>query len=214
MWVVERRSRVGLACLTCIGLIAIGLAAALGAGSTSAAPGQARRTADRPCASRVESGLFTRGIPASYERHVVRIGPLALAALDNASRPRSAFAALPRRPGRFRPQKLLVLARAGSVVTLAVPRAEQRHLAFLYDVDYAGNPAHGYRLADGEREVTFHACPPTEPSFLRGKTVGRWTEFNGSFVVAGARCVVVEVRTAKRPGPLRKRLSFGAGRCG
>jgi hypothetical protein len=167
----------------------------------------------RTCASRAESGLFAHGIPRFYKTRIVRAGRLMLIAREYATQPRSLFRAVPRRPGHYYPQKLLVLVRAGSTVTVSVPAAEGR-FALLYGRSHWHIPyTRGYRLADGERRVTFHACAPSTPSFVPGKhrPVGKWTEFNGSVIVAGARCVTLDVRSERRRW--RARLSFGAGRC-
>jgi hypothetical protein len=168
----------------------------------------------RSCASRAESGLFVHGIPRFYRSRVVRAGPLLFLARSYEAEPRSTFAAVPGRPGRYYPQKLLLLVRAGTTVTVSVPRSERR-FALLYGRSHWNIPyARGYRLADAERRATFHACAADTPSFVPGRhrPVGKWTEFNGSVVVAGARCVTLDLRTARRAW--KARLSFGAGRCG
>jgi hypothetical protein len=167
----------------------------------------------RTCASRVESGLFVHGIPRYYRKRSVRAGQLVLIARQYAAQARSDFEAVPGRPGRYYPQKLLLAVSAGSVVTVTVPRSE-RHLALLYrPLDWRIPYSRGYRLADGERAVTFRACRADEPSFVPGKhrPVGRWTEFNGAVVVAGARCVKVVVRARGYRRTLR--LPFGVGTC-
>jgi hypothetical protein len=167
----------------------------------------------RTCASRAESGLFVHGIPRFYRGRIVRAGPLLLIAREYATQPRSVFAPVPKRPGRYYPQKLLVLVRAGKTLTASLP-AGQRGFALLYGRSHWGIPySRGYRLADGERRVTFHACPANTPSFVPGtrRPVGDWTEFNGSVIVTGARCVTLDVHT--RRGAWKARLSFGAGRC-
>jgi hypothetical protein len=169
----------------------------------------------RTCASRAESGLFVHGIPSGYRQSAVVAGPLVvIGARDYATQDRATFRAVPRRPGRYYPQKLLVAVRAGVTVKVTVPAAERR-FALLYGRSHWGIPyRRGYRLADGERRVTFHACPADTPSFVPGKhrLVGRWTEFNGSVIVAEAQCVTLDVRTRGRARRLP--LSFGAGRCG
>jgi hypothetical protein len=167
----------------------------------------------RPCATRAESGLFVRGIPRYYKRRSIRIGPLVLIAREYAAQPSSTFRPVAGRPGRYYAQKLLVLVRAGVTVSVAVPATERR-FALLYARSDWGIPySRGYRLADAERRVTFRACPASTPSFVPGRhrLVGKWTEFNGSVVVAGAHCVTLDVRT--RRSAWRARLSFGAGRC-
>ena len=175
----------------------------------------ARPPVVRTCASRVESGLFVRRLPPFYERRSVRPGPILLVAREYAARPRSDFQPVPGRLHRYYPQKLLVLVRARSVVTVTVPRSEH-HFALLYGrADWRIPYSRGYRLADGERAVTFHACRESEPSFVPGsrRMVGRWTEFNGGVIVAGARCVTLDVRVHGRTRGSRTHLSFGAGRC-
>jgi hypothetical protein len=167
----------------------------------------------RSCASRAESGLFVHGVPRFYRRRIVRAGPLLLIARFYANEPRSTFNPVPGRSERYYPQKLLVVVRAGTTVTASVPPSE-RSFALLYGRAHWGIPySRGYRLADAERRVTFHACPADTPSFVPGKRrpVGKWTEFNGSVVVAGARCVTLDVHTRRRAW--KARLSFGAGRC-
>ena len=167
----------------------------------------------RSCASRAESGLFVHGIPRSYERTIVRAGPLLLIAREYATEPRSTFRAVPRRPGRYYSQKLLVVVRAGVTVTVTVPKTERR-FALLYGRSHWNIPyARGYRLRDAERRATFQACAASTPSFVPGKrgVVGKWTEFNGGVIVAGAHCVTLDVRTRRRAW--KAHLSFGAGRC-
>ena len=154
-------------------------------------------------------------IPPFYRRQAIVAGPLVLLARDYAGQSRSDFRAVPGRPGRYYAQKLLVVVRARQVVTVSVPRTEQG-LALLYGRADSRIPyARGYRLADGERRVTFHACRENEPSFVprSRKTVGRWTEFNGAVVVAGARCVTLRARVPGRARVFRVRVSFGVGRC-
>jgi hypothetical protein len=167
----------------------------------------------RSCASRVESGLFVHGIPAFYRRRAIFAGPFVLIAREYAVQDRSTFGAVPGRSGRYYPQKLVVAVRAGVTVTASVPAAERR-FALLYGPSHWGIPyARGYRLADGERRATFHACAASTPSFVPGKhrPVGKWTEFNGAVIVAGARCVTLDVRSGSRRW--HARLVFGAGRC-
>jgi hypothetical protein len=168
----------------------------------------------RRCASRAESGLFVHGIPRSYAKSIIRAGPLVfIGARDYATEERRTFSPVRGRPGHYYPQKLLVAVRAGTTVTVTVP-APARRFALLYGRNHWGIPySLGYRLADGERGATFHACAASTPSFVPGRhrPVGLWTEFNGSVVVAGAQCVTLDVRTSR--GAWKARLSFGAGSC-
>jgi len=56
--------------------------------------------------------------------------------------------------------------------------------------------------------VTFRSCPPEQTPPGAGGT-----QFNGGFLVAGARCATLEVSTPQWRTPRRVTVSFGAGRC-
>ena len=59
------------------------------------------------------------------------------------------------------------------------------------------------QVSDGHRAVRFKPC-------TKGR--GKFTDFPGGFVVAGARCLSLNVWVRKRP--IHRALSFGAGdRC-
>ena len=64
----------------------------------------------------------------------------------------------------------------------------------------------GVPLAEGTESVRFHACRAVRSR----EPWNRGTQFGGYFLVAGARCVHVEVATQGKM--LRRKLSFGA-RC-
>jgi len=83
--------------------------------------------------------------------------------------------------GRFQPIKVLVGIAAGSIVTVTVPEAERDHVALLYDVPRSDSTDGRYSLADGEIQVTFQACEDPD------------TGFPGHFLVAGPRCVGLDV---------------------
>jgi hypothetical protein len=94
-----------------------------------------------------------------------------------------------------------------------VPPAERRHLALLYDpADWKEN--NQYRLGDGDTAVTFQSCPPEQtPLGADG------TQFNGGFLVAGARCATLEVSTPQWRTPRRvtvslRRRTIVGGSCG
>jgi hypothetical protein len=120
------------------------------------------------------------------------------------------------RPGRFYPQKLLLLVRAGARATLVVPKRERARYALLYDRSKWSIPyRRGYRIADGDSAVTFRACRSQHPNFAGEGVVGAWTEFNGAALVAGARCVALDVYRPGEAKPLRRFLAFGtqSGAC-
>jgi hypothetical protein len=135
----------------------------------------------------------------------VVVGPLAFVALGYAAtQPAADFR---RRGGHYQGLKALAVVEAGTTVTLTVPAAERRHLALLYD-PAAWTGDNRYRLGDGDTAVTFRSCPPEQtPPGADG------TQFNGGFLVAGARCATLEVATPGWRAPRRVTVSFGAGRC-
>jgi hypothetical protein len=134
----------------------------------------------------------------------VVVGPLAFVALRYAAtQPAADFR---RRGGGYQGLKALAVVAAGATVTLTVPPAERRHLALLYD-PAAWKEDNHYRLGDGDTAVTFQSCPPEQtPPGADG------TQFNGGFLVAGARCATLEVSTPAWRAPWRVTVSFGAGR--
>jgi hypothetical protein len=93
---------------------------------------------------------------------------------------------------------VLVIVDRGATVQVDVPQIERRDVSLLYAT--AQPPGPDYRVRDGDSRVVFHACPD------------RATQFNGGFVVAGPRCVGIDVRT---DGGRRSRESipFGVGSC-
>ena len=200
----------------------LGLAAtALRSATTLAAvPSKPRIATIRPwiattrrCNSRVESGNFVDGLPAFFRRQI-RAGPLVLVARNYTSSPASSFMHVPNRPQRYYPQKLLVLVRAGASVVLAVAWSERNHVGLLYDPSKWGRPyGVGFAVADGDRAVRFRACAATKKNFQGDGVVGKWTEFNGGVIVAGARCAAFDVYRTGRTEPSRRVVSFGRGEC-
>ncbi len=174
----------------------------------SAGENQAQQPFVRACESSVYGKLQTR----ARRRHSIVAGPVIFYfARSYASAPTSSFDPAGGRRGRYWAQKLLVVVRAGAVARVVVPRAEQRHAALLYDPAAWTNEEGAYRISDGQTAVAFEACAENRASPLGGP-VGAPTQFNGGFVVAGARCLPLLVSTEQRT--IRTTLSFGAGRCG
>jgi hypothetical protein len=62
--------------------------------------------------------------------------------------------------------------------------------------------------------VTFKACKKGETAPVGGPLTAM-TQFNGGFVVAGARCLPLDVRVRgeDQTTPIKVKLSFGAGDC-
>lgn len=129
----------------------------------------------------------------------VVIGPLALLYPGGyANAPRRSFV---RPGGGYFTQKVLAVVRRGAVVTVSIAGPQTRTASLLYDP--ARFEQTRYEVSDGERAVTFQACAAGEG----------FTQFNGGFVVAGPRCVPLEVSVGNGARPMYTVLSFGAGGC-
>ena len=100
-------------------------------------------------------------------------------------------------------QKVLVVVEPGAVVTVAIAPTATGASSLLYDPSRF-NDTNRYEVSDGESAVTFQAC---------GKGGTHVTQFNGGFIVAGPRCVPLEISTANDGTPRRRVLSFGKGDC-
>lgn len=107
--------------------------------------------------------------------------------------------------GRHPAMKVLALVRHGAVVEVAVPPREQRQVELLYDGS-AFRDSGGYRMGDGEPAVTFHGCAQGQPAMGPGPT-----QFNGGFILSGARCVTLEVSWGSNSR--RVRIPFGRSTC-
>jgi hypothetical protein len=124
---------------------------------------------------------------------------------------------------RYPGEKLLLLVAAGERVTLAAPTDQRRRVSLLYGSEGGavfpprrGRP--GFAVSDGAAAVTLAACrrrrslrEAREECGPRPFRACRWrnTQFNGGLIVAGARCVELEVWVDGRPEPLRAQLPFG-----
>jgi hypothetical protein len=98
--------------------------------------------------------------------------------------------------------KALVGVAIGTVVRVSVPASERTRLSLYYITADPRNAAGHYRVADGERDVTFDACAP-------GPGVARTTQFAGYFIVAGAQCARIDIYTTASRQPLRRQIPFG-----
>lgn len=97
----------------------------------------------------------------------------------------------PRYPG----QKVLLVVDRGATVTVIIPSSERTRVSLLYTATSGEQPT--YRVNQGTKSMRFEACPD-QP-----------TQFNGGFVVAGPRCVAVDVRDEKRARTVRGWIPFG-----
>jgi hypothetical protein len=148
----------------------------------------------------------------TWRKHSVFAGPLVFYSADQyAEQPASTFAPIAGRSGVYPGQKLLVLVRRGAVATVVLPESERRYAGLLYNP--AGwNDRNAYRVKDGETAVRFKACEKGESAPVGGP-LNAMTQFNGGFVVAGVRCLSLQVLVRGQAGSIPVTLSFGAGRC-
>lgn len=134
------------------------------------------------------------------------VGPFALLYAGGYARvPKSRFA---RRGSGYRPTKILAVVDQGAVVTVAISPSAARVTALLYDPERFNRS--GYDVSDGERAVTFEACPRGQASI--GPPAAA-TQFPGGFIVAGPRCVPLDVWIGSDSQPTRVVVSFGARPC-
>ena len=102
------------------------------------------------------------------------------------------------------PLKVLVVVDANAAPTVTIAPRSRPYAALGYNSIRQNGT--GVPLADGTRSVRFEAC-----GVVRSREPwNRGTQFPGYFLVAGARCVHVDIATQGKV--LRRRLSFGA-RC-
>jgi hypothetical protein len=180
---------------------------------TSAAPPTETATQEvkafvRTCETNVYGTLDPRG----WQEHSIIAGPLGFwSADDYAGQPASLFTPVPGSSDRFQGLKLLVLVRPDAVATVIVPESERHEVALLYD-PAAWNDRNEYRIEDGESAVTFEACKKGE-TIGTGSPLNEMTQFNGGSLVAGVRCVPLDVLVRGQAQAIRVTLSFGAGRC-
>jgi hypothetical protein len=180
------------------GLAALMLAAcaddAVRAPSTSPGGGEAR-TVLRTCetAARGSAPEFQRLTTARPSAAIVFVNPIGSGQRD----PRFYE---PLGDGRFQGIKVLVGVATGSTVTLVVPESERGRVALLYDTPLPDSADWLYGMAEGETQVTFEACD--DPN----------TGFPGEFLVAGPRCVELDVHLGDEVD--RVSLPFGVDDCG
>ena len=108
-------------------------------------------------------------------------------------------------PGRANPLKVLVVVDPNAAPTVTIAPRSRAYARLGYNA-IRQKDSTGVPLAEGTQSVRFHACrlvPSREPW-------NRGTQFGGYFLVAGARCVHIDVRT--QGTVLRRKLSFGV-RC-
>lgn len=148
----------------------------------------------------------------NWRRQAVVAGPLAFVRMRDGYSRRLPSAS----PTAALPLKVLVVVEPKAIVTVTIS-TRSRGIAAL---GYAASFRQGGRrvpLSAGSISVRFEACARANVSTSRianaGKPWNRGTQFGGYFLVAGSRCVDVEVRPEGRTSVLRRTLRFGVARC-
>ncbi|MGD0603588.1 MAG: hypothetical protein ABSA53_08320 [Streptosporangiaceae bacterium] len=102
--------------------------------------------------------------------------------------------------GTLKAVPLIVMLQGQSTVSVTPTAAGEPYLRFLPDLSDNGQ----YTLREGHPSATFAGCPAG--SSIYG---GGFTEFYVGVVVAGPRCISVQVRTQASRQPSRLTLRFG-----
>jgi hypothetical protein len=104
---------------------------------------------------------------------------------------------------------VLIVVEQGAVVSVAIATRMTGVASLLYDPE-GFEQGGGSAVSDGAPAVTFMACPKGKAAIGPPNAA---TQFNGGFIVAGPRCVSVEVRVGNNPTPEHRVFSFGKGDC-
>jgi hypothetical protein len=150
-----------------------------------------------------EDGPFVRSCQSAvvgdlgrtWRRGAAVSGPIALVGVA-AYRKASTRSFAPR-GGRYPSLKVLVVVERGAPVTMMVASFKRQPVRLLYDESVWRND-NRYRLSEGERAVTFEPCEDR-----------RISQFNGSFLMRGPRCVGLEVWLEGDPLARALRVPFG-----
>jgi len=186
------------------------LVVALAAGGFVAVPAasQAEEPVVRDCKGPRNLGDLGR----DWRRQAVVAGPLAFVRMRDGYSRRLPSAS----PSAALPLKVLVVVEPKAVVTVTLSARSRRFAA----LGYAASFRQGGRrvpLSAGSISARFEACAHANASTSRipnaGKPWNRGTQFGGYFLVAGSRCVDVEMRPEGRTTVLRRTLRFGVTRC-
>jgi hypothetical protein len=203
---VRRRHRRHLARLAAIG-IAVVLAAAVAVSPARSA--LLKDVTARPATS--ASAVTPRGqvygcdsqtsgvLQSDWRRSAVHAGPLwilnqGIAPGFNFHNPDGALKAVP----------LIVLLQDNVTVSVEPTAPGQPYFRFLPSFNDATDE---YTLSDGLPSATFTACPARTALFGQGLT-----EYYLGVIVAGPRCITLDVRTSASQPPYRAVLSFGTCR--
>jgi hypothetical protein len=134
-------------------------------------------------------------LPTGWEHNSVRAGPFWLVGV----RGYAARAFEPVRPGYYGGVKVLLAVDNGVTATISVPPSERANVTLRYDrALMSGGP---WTIRRGRVATTFEACAPGDYPH---------TQFNGGFLVRGARCAHLEISVQGRPEPMQVAIPFGA----
>jgi hypothetical protein len=141
-----------------------------------------------------------------WKKKSVIIGPIALVSIRSlASVSPAEFEGI---GGRYFAQKVLVLVDPGTTVTLSVTPSERQYASLQYDPATFGNGG-PYPMAAGNTAVTFVACKPGQSPYGQNGP----TQFNGGFIVVGARCVALNINIGRVSTGRTVKFPFGRGSC-
>lgn len=171
-----------------VALAMSGALAACGGGSDDATTGSTPTTASRLPATRTCSTAGSAGVPSQYRRHALIVGDVVLGGLRDLSARTDASVTKGERHGAI--ESILVIP-AGAEVTLSVPAQERDVVGLIYDGRKFRDDG-AYRIADLDSSFRFIAC--RDRSFNHGLS-----QFDGVYVVAGRRCVQIDVAVPTRP---------------
>jgi hypothetical protein len=171
-----------------------------------------RPNAVRTCRTHIEGRL-----PPFNPRTDLQVGPVRF----------FGFRAMSRRATRGKPGdwyeirdrqyhilKTVTEVRAGADVTVVIAPRSRASAGLLFDrnVKYG---RWGIPYGERERAVRFRACaadhPASSPRFIRRRTIGPWTQFNGGWMFTRAQCLTLDVYVHGRE-PRRYVEPFGRAR--
>jgi hypothetical protein len=175
--------------------------AALGNGSNRAAPPVPDTPAQRAtgpvlhgqyygCASQTFGELGKK-----WRRGNTKAGPLWF--INNGIAPDFNFY---NRNGTFKAVPLIVMLRDNATAWVEPAGAVKNYLRFLPGFDSTDQ----YTVRDGKPEATFTGCSAQNSIYGDG-----YTEFYIGVIVAGPRCITIDVRTPDSKKPIPVRLTFG-----
>jgi hypothetical protein len=203
---VRRRHRRHLTRLAAIGIAVVAAAAVAVSPARSALvrdmttrPAAPAPSAPARAGQVYDCGSQTRGaLQSDWRRYAVQAGPLwiinrGIAPDFNFHNPDGTLKAVP----------LIVLLRDDVTVSVEPTAPGQPYIRFLSGL----NATDEYTLRDGLPTATFAACSAQTALFGAGLT-----EYYLGVVVAGPRCITLDVRTSASRPPYRAVLPFG--RCG